>query len=160
MQADWLIIDGYSLLHSDTGLKASKDRNFTLSRQHLVRTIQPALDHAVKTTIVFDGQKEGGPGEEFTYPGIEVLYSRGSQTADAVIEQLVSSQGRNTSILVVTSDRMILDIASASGAHTMSCIQFMDIVEASRTASRGRMTGRKDSKPNGPRLGDFFPASD
>lgn len=154
MAAEWLILDGYSLMYRDPGLRARKNTDFNLSRQHLVRRIQQACDQlATRSTIVFDG-RGGNPGEEFTFPGMDVIFSPQGRTADAVIERMVTSSARPSGILVVSNDRMILDVAGARGCSVMSCGNFLEVAN-NPPPSVSRLS--KPQKGTGPKLGDFFP---
>lgn len=157
MTYDWLLIDGYSLMHRDPDCSDLLHTRFDEARLRLVRKLQNTPPLATRNTVVFDGQT-GGPSYDYGPSAYEVYFSPSHQTADAVIERWVGEFGQSIQILVVTSDRLERDIVSAGGAACMSCRNFLE-----------RMNGpTKPSRPLRPRagptkgsfvLGDFFPDS-
>ena len=62
----WLIVDGFSLLYRDEKLAAvlRAGRLFEARRLLVQRLDRIAGALAERTTVVFDGRREGGPGEE------------------------------------------------------------------------------------------------
>lgn len=150
MDYDWLIIDGYNLLHQDDALEGRRDELQT-ARQRLVRRIeQAASGMAHKITVVFDG-REGGRDVALDAPNLEVLFSPSNRTADGLIEQMVHNAEKPERILVVTSDRIEQRLVSVFGASVISCREFLLRCEAPASAP-------KRSKPSrGTTLGEFFP---
>jgi predicted RNA-binding protein with PIN domain len=153
MQPDWLIIDGYNLLHQIDHLSELLSQDIQLARHRLVRTVESTAHRmAPQTTIVFDG-RESGQDEALTSKHLEIFFSSGSQTADGVIEKLVSRYVRPEKILVVTSDRAEADTVLSDGAQVMSSQEFIAQCEADarKPATRQIRPGDK------PKLGDLFP---
>ena len=153
MRPDWLIIDGYNLLHVDTELKALLARDLQLARHRLVRAIENAAHlMAPQTTIVFDG-REQGQDDALTSKHLEIFYSSGKQTADTVIERLVAKYANPEKILVVTSDRAEAHAVLSDGAQVMSSQEFM-----AQCAARSNTSNARRSRPGEqPKLGDLFP---
>jgi len=154
MNFDWLIIDGYNLLHQDEALDGRRD-DLQTARQRLVRRVERAApEMAPRITVVFDG-REGGRDASFDAPHLEVLFSPANRTADAVIERMVAEAKKPERILVVTSDRIEEQIVSAAGASVLSCLEFTSRCDAVEKASAPRGTGKTGA--SGAKLGDFFP---
>ncbi len=150
MDFDWLIIDGYNLLHQDAALDGRRD-DLQTARQRLVRRVERAApEMAPRITVVFDG-REGGRDVAFDAPHLEVLFSPANRTADAVIERMVSDAKKPERICVVTSDRIEEQIVSAAGASVLSCLHFLSCCAASAPPVQRR------AKPKASTLGDFFP---
>ena len=60
MTYDWLIIDGYNLLHQTDELSELMQSDIQSARHRLVRTVEEtAHKMARQTTIVFDGRETG-----------------------------------------------------------------------------------------------------
>jgi predicted RNA-binding protein with PIN domain len=154
MHAEWLIIDGNNLVHHDSGWLGAR-RDFGAARLKLVSMVDALAGRlANRMTIVFDGTI-GGKGEASNAPGVEVIFSPADKTADTVIEQMVEGSGIAKAILVVTSDRMERDVVEGSGAETMSCAQFRELLEESHEEMSDKL--RRDTKrTGGPTMGDFF----
>lgn len=156
MSPHWIIIDGYSLLHR---LEHPPSRECSETRRGRLIHMLDKVAHAMadRVTVVFDGQ--GSASEIAQEPSsIEVIYSPAHQTADTVIERLVSSASSPQNILVVSSDRAERQTVEAAGAATMSCGDFLAHYQAVARQIAHTMKRRASEKP-GPTLGDFFPKS-
>lgn len=153
MNLDWIIIDGYNLLHKTEELLGLVQSDLQQARHKLVRLVEnPAHEMAQQTTLVFDG-KEAGSDEALTTRHIEVFFSPTNLSADSVIERLVCKYPHPEKILVVTSDHAERDTVSSAGAQLMSSEEFL---------ARCRAHGKKKTAPRTPpgqqpRLGDLFP---
>lgn len=153
MRLDWLIIDGYNLLHQVDGLAQILKSDLQVARQRLVRMVENTAHRiAPQTTIVFDG-REAGCDASLTTPHLEVFFSPGNFSADTVVERLVSKYATPEKILVVTSDQAEHATVSSAGAQVMSCQEFL-----SRCEQDNRKTiGKRTPPGNEPKLGDLFP---
>lgn len=149
---DWLLIDGYSLLHKDPDSIPFLPDKFDEARLHLIRKLQNAPTLAKRTTVVFDGQT-GGASYDYGTSALEIFFSPGHLTADTVIEGWVGRHGISKKILVITADRIERDIVSAGGADCMSCTAFLDELRQSMSQVK-----RRTSRPSGKKfnLGDAF----
>lgn len=153
MNPQWLIIDGYNLLHGVDGLQPLLSRDMELARHRLLRKVESTAHRmARQTTIVFDG-RDAGQDAALTSKHMEVFFSPGNQTADTVIERLVAKFAAPEKILVVTSDRAESDTVLSHGGQVMSCGEFL-----ARCAIDARKTVKKQTRPGEePKLGDLFP---
>ena len=150
MDFDWLIIDGYNLMHQDDALEGRRD-DLQTARQRLVRRIeQSAAGMARKITVVFDG-REGGRDVALDAPNLEVLFSPSNRTADGLIEQMVHAAENPERIMVVTSDWIEQRLVSVFGATVISCREFLLLCEAPSAVPK------KSKSVRGSTLGDFFP---
>lgn len=153
MNPDWLLIDGYNVLHMVDELKKLLNSDLQLARHKLVRMIEgTATRMARQTTVVFDG-KEGGQDQALTSGRIEIYYSPGKHTADTIIERLVARYEKPGKILVVTSDRAEANAVLSDGAQVMSSQEFIDqcILDSRKPVKQRMRPGEK------PKLGDLFP---
>ena len=153
MNPEWLIIDGYNLLHQDQECAALLRQDISTARQRLVRKIEKtALRMAPQTTIVFDG-REAGVDPALTTTHLEIYFSPANLSADSIIERLVTRYARPEKILVITSDHAEHTTVSSAGAQVHSSQEFL--------AQCQRETPRSSTKrtPPGqePKLGDLFP---
>ncbi len=153
MHYEWLIIDGYNLLHKVPELARMLGTDIQGARHRLVRMIEEtAHNMARQTTIVFDG-REAGSDPALSSKYLEVFFSPGNLSADSVIERLVCKCQNPEKTLVVTSDHAEHDTVSSAGAYTMSSEEFMAKCEADakKTVSKRTRPGQE------PKLGDLFP---
>jgi len=152
MDFDWLIIDGYNLMHQDGALEGRRD-DLQTARQRLVRSIErTATEVASRITVVFDG-REGGRDVAFDAPNFEVVFSPSNRTADGVIEQMVHDAKKTERVLVVTSDWIEQRLVSVFGASVISCREFLLRCETPPAAPN------RPARAPKAKLGDFFPES-
>lgn len=153
MQPEWLIIDGYNVLHQIDELAELIHVDIQTARHRLVRLVENTAHRmAPQTTVVFDG-RQAGSDASLTSKYLEVLFSPGNLSADTVIERLVASFPQPEKILVITSDCAEHTTVSSAGAQVMSSQEFVAQCEqdARRSVARSTPPGQK------PKLGDLFP---
>jgi predicted RNA-binding protein with PIN domain len=120
VRAQYLIVDGHSVIFAWPELRRLHARRTSLARDALVRKLRDYQDWTgVRVAVVFDGKgtaisASADPGE------IQVFYSRAGQTADSIIERLASKYAPRFKLLVATSDMFEQETASASGAECIS----------------------------------------
>lgn len=120
MRAQYLIVDGHSVIFAWPELRALHRRRSSLARDALVKTLREYQDWTgVRVAVVFDGK--GTAVNVNSEPGeIQIFYSREGQTADSIIERLASKYASRFKLLVATSDVMEQETASACGAECIS----------------------------------------
>jgi predicted RNA-binding protein with PIN domain len=120
MQTDYLIVDGHSVIFAWPELRELHQRRTSLARDALVKKLRDYQDWTgVRTVAVFDGK--GSETSESSQPGeIQIFYSRRGQTADSLIERLVSKYASQFRVTVATSDYLEEQTASAFGAECIS----------------------------------------
>ena len=120
MRAQYLIVDGHSVIFAWPELRQLHARRTSLARDALVKRLRDYQDWTgVRVAVVFDGK--GSAVSAIADPGeIQIFYSREGQTADSVIERLASKYASRFKLLVATSDVLEQETASASGAECIS----------------------------------------
>src|SRR5262249_15920801 len=119
-----IIIDGYNLIGSDTGLTGNLEhkRNWLVQQLASYRKIK---GHGV--TVVFDGWRSWSINEvKQERDGICVMYSRLGEKADTVIVRLARKQGAGC--VVVTSDREIRSAIERFGAVALYAGEFGEML--------------------------------
>jgi predicted RNA-binding protein with PIN domain len=156
MRFEWLIIDGYNVLHTQPHLVTLMRSDMEQARHQLVRHIEAAaLAIADQVTLVFDG-KERGRDESLSRSRFEVVYASKELSADGLIERLVDKATTPERICVITSDTLEQRTVSGSGAHTMSAHEFMNQLNKQHKSTTYSTQMRPAQKP---KLGDIFPDS-
>ena len=155
MSSQWILVDGYSVLHAWPRFATRKVRQLSLQqrRELLVGLLRQYADHSRRrVTVVFDGyEAKHTPAEPEPTHGIEVLFSGRGKTADDLIERLVGQSEHKSRILVVTSDNMERHTVEALGAQSASAEIFeadvdtalRDLAGEIRTHSRRRNIGHR-----------------
>lgn len=132
MSQRWVLVDGYSVLHTWKRLQKPPGRSLQHYRDALLRLLRQYGDHSgCRVTVVFDGYAaKRKPETTEPSPGVEVIYSEQGKTADDIIERLVAQAQERANILVVTSDNVERHTVEAMGAHSMSAGVFEAQMEA------------------------------
>src|SRR6185503_14904245 len=117
-----ILIDGYSLLHHWRAIARGQPRHSAAARDELVNRLAQYQD-AIGTpvSVFFDGSGPERPSTEATRSGVEILFSRGGQTADQMIERTVHRMVPFGQVLVVTDDFAERDTVLSLGAMASSC---------------------------------------
>jgi predicted RNA-binding protein with PIN domain len=161
MSDQWILVDGYSVLHAWKRFATRKSRALSLQqrREALLKLLHQFADQSGRrVTVVFDGYaakhkpETGEPSH-----GIEVVFSEQGKTADDAIERMVSEAEHRTRIQVVTSDNVERGTVEAMGAGSMSAELFeaevesilRDLAGAIRQHSRRRRMGTVREHWNG-----------
>ncbi|GLZ47411.1 RNA-binding protein [Actinomycetospora sp. NBRC 106375] len=107
-----LVVDGYNV--TKTGWP---ELSLATQRERLVAAVAPlAARTGAETTLVFDG---AGITNVPTHSvrGVRVLFSDPGVLADDLIRSLVGAEPEGRPLVVVTSDRAVVDSVRRSGAH-------------------------------------------
>jgi predicted RNA-binding protein with PIN domain len=121
-----IVVDGYNLIHAMPELARLVASDLERARDRLVGKLAVyRSSRHVRVTVVFDGR---GAGALQTRPpgGVEVVFSRAPQNADAKIKNLVSLAKSPRSWTVVTSDNSIVRFARDYGAKTIPSAEFAE----------------------------------
>jgi predicted RNA-binding protein with PIN domain len=132
VRAEYLIVDGHSVIFAWPELRKLHSRRSALARDALTKALRDYQDWTgTRVAVVFDGKGDSvsvnsDPGE------IQVFYSREGQTADSIVERLASKYGRKFKLLVATSDVLEQETASACGAECVSAEALRWLLEEAR----------------------------
>lgn len=120
MRAEYLIVDGHSVIFAWPELRKLHAKRTSLARDELIKKLRDYQDWTgTRVAVVFDGK--GSSVSVSSDPGeIQVFYSRAGQTADSIVERLASKYGEKFKLLVATSDVLEQETAAASGAECIS----------------------------------------
>jgi len=120
VRLDYLIVDGHSVIFAWPELRELHQRRTSLAREALTKKLRDYQDWTgVRTVVVFDGK--GSKISEESEPGeIQIFYSRAGQSADSVVERLVSKYASQFRVTVATDDYLEEQTASAFGADCIS----------------------------------------
>lgn len=130
---DYLLVDGHSIIFAWPELAQLHARRTSLARDALTRQLRDFQDWTgVRAVVVFDGK--GAEVSALNEPGeVQVFYSRAGQTADSVVERLVSKYAGRYRVTVATGDYHEQETVSAFGADCLSPAGLRGLLENSRT---------------------------
>ncbi|MFM2243834.1 MAG: hypothetical protein RLZ97_2690 [Verrucomicrobiota bacterium] len=117
-----LVVDGHSAIF---GIEALRELHHGpkrhMARMELVRRLRDLGDFTGwAVCVVFDGRRGERNFEGGREDGIMVVYSKGTETADAVVERIAARfAAKGDEVRVASNDRMVLTTALAFNAHGM-----------------------------------------
>jgi predicted RNA-binding protein with PIN domain len=122
MSAQYLVIDGHSVIFAWADLRRLHDQNRPAARKALLDRLQHLHDTTRwRLTVVLDGTLGTTQPQAKRKPtDMVVSYATADQTADSVIERLVAASGQAAKILVVTADEAERLTVESLGAATAS----------------------------------------
>ncbi|KPU42650.1 YacP-like NYN domain protein [Oxobacter pfennigii] len=118
----FLIVDGYNMINSWPELKTIGEDNLEDARVKLTELLENYRAYkGIKVVVVFDAHMVKGSMEKREFHGgLEVVYTKENETADAFIEKVVDEIGRKHNVLVATSDWLEQQIVLGRGAARIS----------------------------------------
>ena len=106
MGAQYLVIDGHSVIFAWADLRRLHDQNRAAARKALADRLQHLHDTTPwRVTLVLDGKLGTAiPMGKRKATDMVISYATADQTADSIIERLVAASGLAPEILVITAD--------------------------------------------------------
>jgi uncharacterized protein len=118
--AQYLIVDGHSIVFAWPKLRHLHARRPSLAREALTRELRNYQDWtSIRVAVVFDGSADRVSAISDPHD-IQIFYARRNQSADAIIERLASKYAGRFEITVATSDSLVAETVNASGALSIS----------------------------------------
>ena len=126
-----IIVDGYNVIFAWDELKDLASRSLDLARSRLLDMLANYQGYTkCDLAVVFDAYKvPGGAGSRTSHGSVRVAYTREGETADMYIERLTDEIGKNETVRVVTSDRLVQLGAFRAGVLRTSSGEFHAEVE-------------------------------
>lgn len=135
--ADEILVDGYSVIHAWSSLRAALARSLEQARDQLVTAMTMLQDaHGVPVTVVFDARSKSGPTATTESGGVRVVFTRKGMTADAYIERQVAQARAPERLLVATNDGAEAFTARTFGARVITAEELRRSLEAGRVEVR------------------------
>lgn len=151
MQEDFLLVDGYNIIHAwDELRELMEDVSLESARQRLM-DILSNYKGVKKTTIilVFDAYLvKGSIGSQNKYHNIYVVYTKEAETADHYIERVVTALPKHYRVRVATADGLEQVIVLGQGAIRMSARELYREVHAVEKELREQYIEKRPAKNN------------
>ena len=121
-----IIVDGYNVIFAWEELKTLAGQGLDLARDKLLDILANYQGYTkCDLAVVFDAYKvPGGAGSRDSRGNVRVAYTKEGETADMYIERLADEIGKNETVRVVTSDRLVQLGAFRSGVLRTSSGEF------------------------------------
>ena len=134
----YLLVDGYNIIFAWEDLKKVATDNLDAARELLISRLSNYCGFTkCKLILVFDAYKvKGGIGSIEHISGIDVVYTKEAETADAYIEKVTHELAKKYRVRVATSDGLEQLIILGSGAERISASEFLSEVRDVETKIR------------------------
>ena len=128
---EYLIVDGYNIIFAWEDLKDLSRQNIDAARDSLKDILCNYQGYRrCRLILVFDAYKvRGNAGKKENYQGIEVVFTRQDETADAYIERLVHEIHDKYRVTVATSDGLVQQTVLSLGALRMSAAELKNQID-------------------------------
>ena len=119
---DVLVVDGYNIIFAWPELKRIAADNLDAARAALVHSLCNYQGmRGCRVILVFDAYRmKGNPGTAEKEAGVEVVYTKEGETADAYIEKLSYELGKSHRVKVATGDALEQIMVLGHGAQRLS----------------------------------------
>lgn len=147
----YLLVDGYNIIYAWKELKRLADSSLDVARQKLLDILVNYRGFKnIEIIVVFDAHKvEGGVGSALKYAGVNVIYTREAETADAYIERVSGELVRERiRVMVATSDHLEQMIILGLGAYRLNAGEFYREVTETEKMIRKKIDDPKPVKKN------------
>ena len=123
----YLLVDGYNIIFAWDELKKIAEENLDAARETLVNRLCNYRGFTqCNLILVFDAYKvKGGVGSVENINGIDVVYTKEAETADAYIEKVTHELTKKHRVRVATSDGLEQLIILGSGAQRVPASEFL-----------------------------------
>lgn len=125
-----IVVDGYNYIHRINGSAVQKGSSMDmLQRDFLEKCARYKKARSARISVVFDAYATCSPGRHSeNFRGIEVIYSKEGETADEVIIGLIRK--RPAGLIVVSSDRAIIDEAKSRGVSFLTPVKLAQMLSS------------------------------
>ncbi len=151
MNKDFLLVDGYNIIHAWNELKEMTEVNLESAREKLLDIMSnyQGFKSHITVIVVFDGYLvKGNIGTAYEYNNIFVVFTKEAETADHYIEKTVNNLPRECNVRVATSDGLEQLIILGRGAVRMSARELKNEVENVNTQLRETFIDKRPPKGN------------
>ena len=143
---DYLLVDGYNIIHAWDGLRKLAREDLDGARERLIHRLRNYQGwKKCKVIVVFDAYKvKGNPGSIQREGDVYVVYTKEAETADMYIEKTtyaLAKERRDHRVRVATSDGMEQMIILGHGAVRMPAAELEFEVKQAEAEIRAAIGG-------------------
>lgn len=150
MPKEFLLVDGYNMIHAWQELKELLEISLESARQKLLDMLSNYKgNQKADIIVVFDAYLvKGNIGSITKYDNIYVVYTKEAETADHFIERTVTKLPRHYTISVATSDALEQTIILGAGAQRITAQELRQRVLAEKKEIRKKYIENRPPKNN------------
>lgn len=134
VKEEYLLVDGYNIIHAWPDLQEFADENMDLARTKLLDALASYGGiRQMRIIVVFDAYAVQGHSEEiFDHHNVHVVFTKEAQTADQYIEKFAFDHQKKYDIVVATSDGLQQIIIRSAGCALLSARDLREEVERAK----------------------------
>lgn len=131
MSNEYLLVDGYNIIHAWSELKTIADENLDAARQKLIHILSDYQGYKqINIIIVFDAYNiKDSVTRQYKFNNVDIVYTKEAETADRFIEKTVHRIGKTKRVRVATSDKLEQIIILGKGATRLSARELKEELE-------------------------------
>ena len=143
---EYLLVDGYNIIHAWPELKNLAEANLDSARSHLLDILSNYQGiRKCHIIAVFDAYNVPGRREESTaFHNIHVVFTREAQTADQYIERFAHVNKDKYHITVATSDGLQQLIVRSAGSALLSARELKVVIDEANEQLKQTVAARQD----------------
>lgn len=143
---EYLLVDGYNIIHAWPELKTLADANLDSARGRLLDILSNYQGiRKCHIIAVFDAYNVAGRREEITaYHNIHVVFTKEAQTADQYIERFAHVNKDKYHITVATSDGLQQMIVRSAGSALLSARELKVVIDEANGRIQQEVAARQN----------------
>ncbi|MDR3602370.1 MAG: TetM/TetW/TetO/TetS family tetracycline resistance ribosomal protection protein [Desulfosporosinus sp.] len=147
---EYLLVDGYNIIHAWPELNELVDDNMEGARMKLLDTLSNYQGiRECQIIIVFDAYRVQGHFEEvINYHNVQMVYTREAQTADQYIEKFAHDHQKHYNITVATSDGLQQLIIRGAGCALLSARELKVEIDGANEKMKRKYQETKEIERN------------
>jgi predicted RNA-binding protein with PIN domain len=128
---EFLVVDGYNIIGAWPQLVKLKDIHLEEARDQLIHMLADYQAFTgIQVCVVFDAYHIPGLGGKYEQSKLRIVYTKEKETADELIESLVSEMiGRRKRVYVATSDMTEQNVIFGKGALRLSARELLEKIK-------------------------------
>ncbi len=150
MPREYLLVDGYNMIHAWQELKELAEVSLESARQKLLDMLSNYKGtQKTHIIVVFDAYLvKGNVGSIYQYHNISVVYTKEAETADHFIERVVNRLSKYDKVSVATSDGLEQMIILGEGGQRITAQELRQHVLQEQKEIRKKYIENKPPKNN------------
>jgi predicted RNA-binding protein with PIN domain len=147
---EYLVVDGYNIIGSWPQLVKLKDIHLEEARDQLIHMLADYQAFTgIHVCVVFDAYHIPGLGGKYEQSKLRIVYTKEKETADELIESLVSEMiGRRKRVYVATSDMTEQNVIFGKGALRISARELLEKIKENDKELRRKINENTSAKRN------------
>jgi len=150
VDTEYLLVDGYNIIHAWAPLKELADESLEMARDKLLEIMSNYQGYKkIAVIVVFDAHKvKGSTRKVQRHHHLDVVFTKEAETADNYIEKVAHAIGRDYRVRVATSDALEQIIILGKGATRISARELYLEVQQVENHIRNKYIEEKSVKRN------------